>query len=102
MNAATDEKTSLIQTLVDEASDLDLVCYLAHSGGATALKDLLECIRDADALSTEDLLYNIGVVKQKKNEACGCAMHRVFRRLMRLETVPVISADRAGLSARLH
>ena len=47
------EKQVLVQTLVDEASDIDLVCYLARSGGETALKDLLECIRDAEGLSLE-------------------------------------------------
>jgi hypothetical protein len=91
MNAATEQK-ALVQTLVDEASDVDLVCYLAHSGGEIALKDFLECIRDAETLSIDDLLHNIGVVRQKKTEAYACPMHRVFRRLMRSDTIPSVSS----------
>jgi hypothetical protein len=82
MTAAAEQKKTLVQTLVDEASDVDLVCYLARSGGEIALKDLLECVRDAERLSVDDLLYNISVVRTKKTEAYACPMHRVFRRLM--------------------
>ena len=100
------EKQALVQTLVDEASDVDLVCYLARSGGETALKDLLECIRDAECLPISDLLYNIGVVRQKKNEAYVCPMHRVFQRLMRSDIIPVISSMPNEVSfttaAKLH
>ena len=106
MTAAADEKTFLIQTLLDEASDVDLVCYLAHSGGATAMKDLLESVRDADSLSNEDLMHNIGVVRQKKDEARACPMHRVFRRLMKSDAMPVVpdmtTGNELGLEARLH
>jgi hypothetical protein len=106
MTVAADEKTFLIQTLLDEASDVDLVCYLAHSGGATAMKDLLESVRDADSLSNEDLMHNIGVVRQKKNEARACPMHRVFRRLMKSDAMPVVpdmtTGNELGLEARLH
>ena len=85
------EKQALVQTLVDEASDVDLVCYLARCGGEAALKDL-ESIRDAECLPIRDLLYNISVVRQKKSEAYVCPMRRVFQRLMRSDIVPVISS----------
>jgi hypothetical protein len=97
VSAATSEKASLVQALVDEASDVDLVCYLAHSGGTTALKDLLECVRDADDLSVEDLHYNVSLVRQKKSEALECPMYRVFRRLMRSDApLPVIAGMPLG------
>ena len=97
MSAATNEKALLVQTLVDEASDVDLVCYLAHSGGMPALKDLLECVRDADGLSVEDLHYNVSLVRQKKSEALECPMYRVFRRLMRSDApLPVIAGMPLG------
>jgi hypothetical protein len=106
MNAVMREKKSLVRTLIDEASDVDLVCYLARSGGETALKDLLECVRDAEGLSKEDLLHNISVVRQKKTEAYACPMYRVLRRLIRSDPMPVVSGmeDRAelGAAARLH
>ena len=85
------EKQVLVQTLVDEASDVDLVCYLARSGGDTALKDLFECIRDAESLPISDLLYNIDVIRQKKSEAYVCPMRRVFQRLTRGDVIPGIS-----------
>ena len=90
--SGTLEKRVLVQTLLDEASDVDLVCYLAHSGGETALKDLLECIRDAEWLRVEDLLHNIDIVRQKKSEAQVSPMHRVFRRLTRSDVGSVISS----------
>lgn len=106
MNAPTDDKPSLIQTLVDEASDLDLVCYLVHSGGVTVLQDLLECIRDADDLSIGDLHYNIAVVRQMKSRASASPMHRIFRRLMKHEPLPVAEAmpppNDEAVGARLH
>jgi hypothetical protein len=105
MNMATERQKALVQTLLEEASDVDLVCYLARSGGETALKDLLECVRDAESLSTDDLLHNIGVVRQKKIEAHACPMHRVFRRLMKPEMMPLVPNvphDGALAAARLH
>jgi len=105
MSGAT-EKQALVQTLVDEASDVDFVCYLARSGGETALKDLLECIRDAECLSMRDLLYNIGMVRQKKSEAYACPMRRVFQRLMRSDIIPDISSMPSDVAfttaAKLH
>jgi hypothetical protein len=105
MNRAI-EKQVLVQTLVDEASDIDLVCYLARSGGETALKDLLECIRDAEGLSLDDLLYNIDLIRRKKNEAYGSPMRRVFQRLTRPEVVPAIASMQNDLvfasGAKLH
>jgi hypothetical protein len=92
MSAAMKEKKSLVQTLVDEASDVDLVCYLVRSSGVTALKDLFECVRDAESLSADDLLYNINLVRQKKIEACACPLHPVLQRLMRSDALPVISS----------
>jgi hypothetical protein len=100
------EKQALVQALIDQASDVDLVCYLARSGGESALKDLFECIRDAECLSTNDLLYNIGVIRQKKSEAYACPMRRVFQRLMRSDIVPGISGMPSELAfttaAKLH
>lgn len=87
MSAPSNDRELLIDTLVEEASDVDLVCYLAHSGGRELLKDLFECIRDAKALSKEDLLYNIGMLKQKKVEAHQSPMQPVLRRLMRPDEV---------------
>lgn len=102
----TAEKNSLIEALLDEASDVDLVCYLARSGGDAALKDLLECMRDAESLSTDDLRHNLDVVRQKTAEAHACPMHRVFRRLMKAETMPVVPGMAAqnglGVSGSLH
>jgi hypothetical protein len=92
VNTAADERKRLIETLVDEASDVDLVCYLAHSGGATLLKDFLECIVDAEFLSVDDLLHNIGIVRQKKSEAFDDPLYQVFQRLMKSEGHGVISA----------
>jgi hypothetical protein len=85
------ERRSLIKMLIDEASDVDLVCYLARSGGGAALRDLLECVCDAEALPIDDLLYNVDVLRRKKSEAYLCPMRRVFQRLMRSDAVPVIS-----------
>jgi hypothetical protein len=88
MSAITDKQT-LVQMLIDEASDVDLVCYLAHSGGAASLQDLLECIRDAESLPVDDLLHNIAIVRKKKVEASACPMSRIFRRLMRPDIIRV-------------
>jgi hypothetical protein len=88
MNEATKEMKSLVQTLVDEASDVDLVCYIARSGGSAALKDLLECVLSAESLSADDLLHNICVVRQKKSEMLAWPLHHVFRRLMRPSVNP--------------
>jgi hypothetical protein len=100
------ERQSLVQTLVDEASDVDLVCYLVRSGGEAALKDLLECIRDAECLTINDLLYNIGIVRQKKSEASVWPMRHAFQRLMRSDVIPAISAMQNEVqftpAAKLH
>lgn len=94
MTAASTETNSLITQLIDEASDVDLVCYLAHSGGPDLLKDLFECIRDARSLSVDDLLYNIDILQQKKVEASLHPMGRVVRRLMQPRTDLALSAAR--------
>jgi hypothetical protein len=105
MNGAI-ERRSLVQTLVDEASDVDLVCYLVHSGGEAALKDLLECIRDAECLPINDLLYNIGIVRQKKRETTVWPMRDAFQRLIRSDVVAAISAMQNEVeftsAAKLH
>lgn len=96
MSAAAVDRNALVQILLDEASDADLI----H-----ALKDLLECIRDPEQLSIEDLWYNIGVVRKKKRDAQMCPMNRVFRRLMGLDAVPVawsIASDTSRLYSSLH
>lgn len=77
------DKAELISSLLEEVSDVDLVCYLAHSGGARSLRDLFESIRDADLLSLEALEHNLAVVRQKKTEASSYPMYLVFHRLMR-------------------
>lgn len=82
MSTAEDRRASLVRLLLDEASDVDLVCYLARSGGDALLRDLLESIRDIEFLSTEDLLYNINLLREKKAEASSYPMHSVFQRLM--------------------
>lgn len=87
------EKRSLVRTLVEEASDVDFICYLARSGGEAALKDLLECIRDAECLSTNDIAYNIKIVRKKKIEAHQCPMRFVFQRLMRPDVVPNVANE---------
>jgi hypothetical protein len=83
MHVEQSDKSSLVQVLVEEASNVDLICHLAHTGGSEALRDLLECVRDAEFLSTDALLYNISVVRQKTAEAHACPMNRVFGGLMR-------------------
>jgi hypothetical protein len=100
MSAAAADRDALVQILLDEASDADLIFYLARSDGVHALKDLLECIRDAEQLSIEDLWYNIGVVRKKKRNAQMYPMNRVFRRLMGSDAVPVaesIASDTSSL-----
>lgn len=77
------DKSDVIQSLLEEVSDVDLVCYLAHSGGAGSLKDLFESIRDAERLSLVDLEHNLAIVRQKKTEASSYPMYLVFHRLMR-------------------
>lgn len=99
MNAASAGKQSLIQTLLDEASDVDLVCYLAHSGGSELLKELFECLRDAEGLSEEDLSYNVDLLRQKKIEAHANPMRPVIRRLMRPYAVATYNLPRvSGIS----
>jgi hypothetical protein len=105
MSAVAVDKNALVQVLLDEASDADLMFYLARADGLHALKDLLECIRDAEQLSIEDLWYNIGVVRKKKRDARMCPMNRVFRRLMGSDAVPVvesIASDNPRISSSLH
>lgn len=96
------EKSSLVQILIEEVSDVDLVCYLAHCGGSPVLKDLFECVRDADGLSIEALVYNIDLVRKKKEEARGSPLLRVFQRLMRSGTHAVSSMPSASAEVRLH
>jgi hypothetical protein len=100
VNAPADQKKSLVQTLVNEVSDVGLVCYLAHSGGQTLLKDLFECIRDAESLSLDDLLYNISIVRQKKIEASKYPMYLVFRSLMNPNRVGAPSLTDSVVSSR--
>jgi hypothetical protein len=88
MSVPTVDDRALVQMLLDEASDAELIFYLARSDGPRALKDLLECIRDAEQLSIDDLWYNIGIVREKKREAQLCPMNRVFRRLMGSDAAP--------------
>jgi hypothetical protein len=95
VNTAAEERKRLIDTLIDEASDVDLVCYLAHSGGASLLKDFLQCIRDAEFLSVDDLLHNIGTVRQKKSEALADPLYQVFHRLMNPESIGAVAARMA-------
>ena len=92
MNTAAEERKRLIETLIDEASDVDLVCYLAHSGGPALLKDFLQSIRDAEFLSVDDLLHNIAILRQKKSEALGDPLYQVFHRLMKPEGNGAVSA----------
>jgi hypothetical protein len=92
VNTAAEERKRLIGTLIDEASDVDLVCYLAHSGGATLLKDFLQCIRDAEVLPVDDLLHNIAIVRRKKREAFADPLYQVFHRLMKSASNGVVSA----------
>ncbi len=95
MNTAAEERKRLIETLIDEASDVDLVCYLAHSGGATLVKDFLQCIRDVEFLSVDDLLHNIAIVRQKKSEASADPLYQVFHRLMNPEGNGAVAARMA-------
>ena len=83
MRAGDDQRAALVRLLLDEVSDVDLVCYLARSGGDALLRDLFESVRDAEFLSVEDLLYNIRMVRQKKAEASSYPMLPVFQRLMK-------------------
>ncbi len=72
VNTAADERKCLIETLIDEASDVDLVCYLAHSGGATLLKDFLQCVRDAEFLPVDDLPAFIAKLRDQTGVAARC------------------------------
>jgi hypothetical protein len=82
MSTAEDQRAALVRLLLDEVSDVDLVCYLARSGGDALLRDLFESVRDVAFLSADDLLYNIKLLRQKKAEASSYPMHPVFQRLM--------------------
>lgn len=83
MSAGDDQRSALVRVLLDEVSDVDLVCYLARSGGDALLRDLFESVRDAEFLSVDDLLFNIKLVRQKKQEASSYPMLPVFQRLMK-------------------
>jgi hypothetical protein len=79
------QKEELVEALLDEVSDIVLICYLAYSCGEKGLRDLFEALKDGEALSIEDLRYNLEIVRQKKGEAYRDPMRPVFERLMRLD-----------------
>lgn len=81
MTSSNREKTLLIEALIREASDVDLICYLARTQGPAVVQDLLECIADAHALSEEDLFHNLQVVLKKKREASADPTAKALHRL---------------------
>lgn len=85
MAPANREKKLLIEALVREASDVDLICYLARVGGPSVVQDLLECIADAHSMSEEDIFHNLQVVLKTKREA---ASHPMAKALHRLTSAP--------------
>jgi hypothetical protein len=82
------QKKELIEALLDEVSDIVLICYVAYSGGANRLRDLFEALKDAEGLPIEDLRYNLEIARQKKGEAYRDPMRPVFERLMRIDGGP--------------
>jgi hypothetical protein len=107
MDIDKDERMTLVQTIINEASNIDLLFYLARTDGEAAVRDLMECIRDVEKLDVTDLLYNISVLRQKKAEAHGCHMVPVFRRLLKSDSVSLVAPEFSGEpigadSARLH
>ena len=75
------ERTLLIEALIREASDVDLICYLARTGGPSVVQDLLEAIADAHSLSEDDLFFNLQLVLEKKREAAAHPMAKALHRL---------------------
>ena len=61
MTGSNRERQLLIESLIREASDVDLICYLARTEGPSVVQELLEAVADAHALSEEDLLFNLQV-----------------------------------------
>ena len=93
------QRKLLIEALIREASDVDLICYLARTEGPSVVQDLLECIADAHALSEEDLFYNLQVVLQKKREASARPMAKAPHRLTAIQPDPTPKPLTNGIAA---
>lgn len=102
MTSSNREKTLLIEALIREASDVDLICYLARTEGRAVVQDLMECIADAHSMSEENIFHNLQVVLKKKREASAHPMSQALRRLTTVQPQPRAAKPLANGTAAVH